>query len=299
MCQHFCTHWNSISFILIILSIAPPTLVNSSFPDRANKGDTVQFVCTFYGYPAPQAVFMKDGAVISSSLRFNVTPADTPIVLGSGQGLVPASNEGSHVSITLTISPLEISDAGDYTCLATNQLAVTRQVSTSSLLAVYGKQCANIHCLVCRSLSLHTDPAHITTSSTNFTVNETDAVTLHCWAVGFPAPSITWSLVRSGQSTILTDVLTETVNGTGGSQLMRTQVVLSSVQVEDGGVYMCHASNTVPGSDDVIGIAVSSFSLTVQSKCVCCLWCMVVTVPIPCSCSQSHSSWRCTNYSGT
>ena len=118
-------------------------------------------------------------------------------------------------------------------------------------------------------MSIYADPAHISNSSLNLTVNETAAVPLHCWGVGFPAPSITWSLVRNGQSLILTNVTSETANSTGGSQLVRTQLMLSSAQPQDQGVYTCHAHNSIPGSNDTIGSATTSFSLIVQSKHVC------------------------------
>lgn len=121
--------------------------------------------------------------------------------------------------------------------------------------------------LTCPS-SLLTDPTKITNSSANLTVNETDVVLLHCWAVGFPAPNISWSMVAFGSrnSTILAEVGTETSTEGGGSFLVRTQIRLSPVQLQDGGVYTCRVTNTVPTSGVSIGTASSTFSLTVQCK---------------------------------
>ena len=139
--------------------------------------------------------------------------------------------------------------------------------------------------------SLHADPAQITNSSLNMTVNETAAVTLHCQAVGYPAPSITWSLTRNGLSSILTDVVSVVANSTGGSQLVKTHLTLSSAQPQDQGVYTCHASNSIPGSKNTIGSANTSFTLIVQSKGMCTV-CSdnIYSFSTAYSCSQTHSS---------
>ena len=108
----------------------------------------------------------------------------------------------------------------------------------------------------------------ILSSSPNLTVNETNSVSLHCRAIGFPTPNITWSVVHSSNSTatILTDVLIEETTMADGTVVIETRIVLPSVHLNNGGVYMCRAANTVPGTGDSIGIDTSSFSLTVQSK---------------------------------
>ena len=124
----------------IFFFIVPPVPVNSSILERANKGDTARFTCSFFGYPIPDVVIMKDGSTIPTLPRFNVTTSPTPLSM-SGSGtidLIPSSNQGSEVTITLIISDLEISDTGLYSCLATNQLESIRQSNISSFLAIYG-----------------------------------------------------------------------------------------------------------------------------------------------------------------
>ena len=102
------------------------------------------------------------------------------------------------------------------------------------------------------------------------TVNESDSVLLYCWAVGYPAPRITWSkeTFGPGNSVIITlpsDVTEILIEGSGLG-VVRAQIRLSPVQFQDGGVYKCRVTNTVPTTGSIVGMDSSTFSLTVQSK---------------------------------
>ena len=117
----------------------------------------------------------------------------------------------------------------------------------------------------------HTDPARIINSSTNMTVNESDSVVLICCAVGFPIPTVTWSKMALGPgntsaASVLTGVQVETSTEEDGLGVVKTEVRLSPVQLQDRGVYACHVINTLPGTSSKLGVDVSRFSLTVQCK---------------------------------
>ena len=107
------------------------------------------------------------------------------------------------------------------------------------------------------------DPAEITTSPVNQTVNEGESITLSCSAFGIPSPNITWT-IPSGKALPLegTDRIQITY-GMDGAAVQSTLTITESV-VTDAGVYICMTDNRVP--NEIEAIQEATATVTVQSK---------------------------------
>ena len=102
----------------------------------------------------------------------------------------------------------------------------------------------------------------------NITVREGDTTTIICEAIGYPPPTITWSKTvgtLSNRVSVGNNVSVPTGNG----NIIRVSVNLTITNVfrEDGGDYMCVASNSI-GSDSGI-ITVDSKLYMVSHVCRC------------------------------
>ncbi len=80
-----------------------------------NVGDSASLVCTADGNPAPQIMWMKNGAYLPIELY--------PEVVETREVLQPGIREGlDAVRSTLTFTSLIEMDAGDYQCRASNEI---------------------------------------------------------------------------------------------------------------------------------------------------------------------------------
>ncbi|XP_035659259.1 hemicentin-1-like [Branchiostoma floridae] len=122
---------------------------------------------------------------------------------------------GTLTTPSLTISGVLKTDAGDYTCTATN--LVGDGSDSLSLVVHY--------------------PPELTVTATPNPVNETQSVSLTCTADSNPGvTSMTWVFVETGETLI---------QQTTGNSLTYTS---SSVSHENAGVYRCTVDNGVVGS---------------------------------------------------
>lgn len=113
---------------------------------------------------------------------------------------------------------------------------------------------------------LSTDPANITTSPANLTVNQSFSAQFSCTAFGNPIPWIVWSrdndadLSNNAESTINITIVEN------NSQYMVTSFLLikSTNGSHDAGMYNCTAINNVPNYIHAVNI--QSAVLIVQGK---------------------------------
>ena len=162
---------------------------------------------------------------------------------GSDYNIVTTTNSATDISSMLTVlSPTPL-DAGDYACVAVNNI---NTVNASATFTVY----------VVPTVSV---------AMSAYTVNENSTVTFQCNGTGVPEPVITWyrngALITddrfSTSNATLQDSSTLIYNVTGSLTL--TNVYDTDTDTDTG--YSCVANNTA-------GNATVSFGLTVNCKLI-------------------------------
>ena len=98
----------SFSFYMISSELSQVLILPSS--GEATVGNTVVFSCLSYGAPSPTITWSKDGDLVQTSPGIKIS--QTPFVDG---GFVFDKS-------TVEICSIEMFDAGEYRCLATNSI---------------------------------------------------------------------------------------------------------------------------------------------------------------------------------
>ena len=165
---------------------------------------------------------MRNGSTLSSGPDYNI---------------VTTNNSATNISSVLTVVSSTPLDAGDYACVAANNIST---VNASATLTVY---------IV----------PNVSVATSAYTVNENSTVTFQCTGTGVPEPVITWyrngaliTNTRFSTSSILQDSML-IYNVTGSLTLTNAY----DTDTDTG--YSCVASNTA-------GNATDSFDLTVFCK---------------------------------
>ncbi|CAL4062035.1 unnamed protein product [Meganyctiphanes norvegica] len=171
--------------------------LSSPFSSHAAVGDTVLLTCTPpVGHPKPVVSWQKDGQ---------------PLPLWEGE---PGTARYRVVDDgNLVITDVRLNDAGEYVCLARNQLAERR--TDPAMLTV----------LV---------PPHIKSSSSIVNAKEGKTAELECLVDGSPHPEVFWHRINhSGELPL------------GRMELLdRSQVLrIQHLEPNDQGVYACTADN--------------------------------------------------------
>jgi len=115
-------------------------------------------------------------------------------------------------------------------------------------------------------ISLSTDPANITESPVDLTVNQTFSAQFSCTAFGNPIPQIVWSRISDSD---LSDNEGETISVTAMIDYDQYTItsfltINSTNRSRDEGMYTCTAINNV--TNDISAVNIQSAQLIVQGK---------------------------------
>ncbi|XP_034045703.1 protogenin A [Thalassophryne amazonica] len=171
----------------------------------------------------PTSLVVTEGSVARFSCKVSAHPL--PIITWEfNRVTLPLATERITVlpSGALQIHGVQLADAGNYRCVATN--IASRRRSTEATLTV----------IPAPSPQLPQRP-RIIAGPQNMSVSLHQAAILECMATGNPRPLISWS--RADSKSI--DVYNTKVLGNGN-------LIITDIKVQHGGVYMCRA--TTPGT---------------------------------------------------
>ncbi|XP_066112042.1 hemicentin-2 isoform X1 [Saccopteryx bilineata] len=185
-----------------------PTILGAA-EDSAGEEVTVtinnpiSLICEALAFPSPTITWMKDGSPFEASNNIQLLPAGT-----HGLQILNAQKE----------------DAGQYTCVVTNEL---------------GEAVKNYHVevLIPPSISKDDSMGKAGVKEVKTKVNSTLSLECECWAA--PPPAISW--YKDGRPVIPS----ERLRILGEGRLLQIQ----PTQVSDSGRYLCVATN-VAGEDD-------------------------------------------------
>uniref|UniRef100_A0AAZ3Q4V4 Ig-like domain-containing protein n=1 Tax=Oncorhynchus tshawytscha TaxID=74940 RepID=A0AAZ3Q4V4_ONCTS len=237
--QCVATNANGDSRVTVWLLVpeAPSVVVR---PQRQafSRGSEVRLVCTAAGSPPPQLFWSHGNMFLPNRI----------------------SNHG-----VLTIRDALPEDAGNYTCLATNEAGTATQtvslnyaeepsiwvVKQVVMVAVGGD--ATLECratgvplplvkwskgktLITCVFFANMAPLFSETP-VDMTVDVGENVTLPCVARGFPLPTVTWRL-KDGRA-----IISEAYSSDGTVQLETGHLLIQDVWLDDEGLYVCEAKN--------------------------------------------------------
>uniref|UniRef100_A0A8C7QEX4 Ig-like domain-containing protein n=1 Tax=Oncorhynchus mykiss TaxID=8022 RepID=A0A8C7QEX4_ONCMY len=221
--------------VWLLVPEAPSVVVR---PQRQafSRGSEVRLVCTAAGSPPPQLFWSHGNMFLPNRI----------------------SNHGG-----LTIRDALPEDAGNYTCLATNEAGTATQtvslnyaeepsiwvVKQVVMVAVGGDAT-----LECRATGVPLPLVKWSKGKTlitcvffsaplfsetpvDMTVDVGENVTLPCVARGFPLPTVTWRL-KDGRA-----IISEAYSSGGTVQLETGHLLIQDVWLDDEGLYVCEAKN--------------------------------------------------------
>ncbi|XP_028301363.1 hemicentin-1 isoform X2 [Gouania willdenowi] len=199
------------AYKLIYLTVfVPPSIRDSSgeSPVLVNElaGKSVTLECESNAIPPPTITWYKNGRMLTESSNLHIL----------AQGRV------------LEIKDSEVSDTGQYVCMATN---------------VAGQVDKNFH------LNIYVPPNIDGPAEESVVETISNPVTFACDATGIPPPTLTW--LKNGRPMENSESL-EMHIFSGGSKLQ-----IARSQLSDSGTYTCTASN-------VEGKAIKNYLLTIQ-----------------------------------
>ena len=112
----------------------PPQIVLNPRNAEVTVGQSVEFSCNVTGFPLPDIVWLRNGVKVQVTGNFlnpNLTIIATTVQLSTNPELVVG---------TLSIEQVDVTDAGNYSCLATNNLTnILNDTSVEALLSVQCK----------------------------------------------------------------------------------------------------------------------------------------------------------------
>ncbi|XP_040279150.1 neural cell adhesion molecule 2 isoform X2 [Bufo bufo] len=188
--------------IFVIVNVPPAILIQQrSFNATADRQEDITIFCRATGSPKPYISWHRNGKMLEENDKYSVREDNTE----------------------LTIKNIINSDAGSYTCRATNKAGFTEK---QSFLQVFVQP-------------------HIIQLQNETTV-ENGHVTMTCEAEGEPIPEITWKRASDGKTFTYgdrsPDDRIESIGHHGKSSLRIRNVMLS-----DAGRYDCEAASRIGG----------------------------------------------------
>ena len=213
-----------------------------------NESGVVSFTCIARGAPAPSITWS-----VTSGGRIGIV---SPPAVTDGDGF-------SIVNSILTISNLTRSDAGDYTCTASNTVMGVDEMEIITFTLSVNCMFAIVFLCSFTTLSFHVViPAIIVDPASIVQVLRPAPVTLTCTAEGLPLPTVTWfRTLNNGSEIEFSSVGSGSFTFTNSSNAMAMTVqsnfMINPTVVLDTANYSCMASNTLGN----VGSSLSSVSV--------------------------------------
>ncbi|XP_060245885.1 hemicentin-2 [Meriones unguiculatus] len=188
--------------VLVLPTILGAPENNANEEVTVTINNPISLICEALAFPSPNITWMKDGAPFEASRNIQLLP-------------------GTH---GLQILNAQKEDAGQYTCIVTNEL---------------GEATKNYHVevLIPPSISKDDPLGEVSVKEVKTKVNSTLTLECECWAV--PPPSISW--YKDGRPV----TPSQRLSVLGEGRLLQ----IRPTQVSDSGRYLCVATN-VAGEDD-------------------------------------------------
>ncbi|XP_036769471.2 hemicentin-2 isoform X1 [Manis pentadactyla] len=188
--------------VLVVPTILGATEDSADEEVTVTISNPISLICEALAFPSPTVTWMKDGAPFEPSNNIQLLP-------------------GTH---GLQILNAQKEDAGQYTCVVTNEL---------------GEAVKNYHVevLIPPSISKDDPSGEVSMKEVKTKVNSTLTLECECWAV--PPPTISW--YKDGRPV----APNERLHLLGEGRLLQ----IRPTQVADSGRYLCVATN-VAGEDD-------------------------------------------------
>ena len=217
-----------------------PTITTPTANQAVFQFNSISLTCGASGVPRSDITWWRTWSNGSSTQ-----------LVSDGQSIsIITSSSARNTTSTLTIQSAQPSDAGNYTCTATN---VVGSVSATANVFVQGKGIQMFLGLCYLASVSHifslSVPPNITSPAAGFTytVNSPDLVTFQCTASGIPPPLITFygvPISAVDPRIIISDPIIGSV--TIGQQTVSTtsrSLTINSTRDGDSGNYTCVASN--------------------------------------------------------
>ena len=120
----------------------PPSIVLDPSSAEVAVGGSVEFSCNATGYPPPDILWLRNGVEVQITKNF-LDPSKTFTTT-----TIQLINNTEVVVSVLSIDQVDLTDAGSYSCVATNNRTETlSDTSTEALLLVQRKFYHIVHML--------------------------------------------------------------------------------------------------------------------------------------------------------
>ena len=203
-----------------------------------NAGNTALFTCQVTGEPVPTVRWFLNDALVdnSNTMKYAISTMQLNI---------------NTIVNTLTITSVELSDVGTYTCNATN--AISSDVS-SGILSINGEyiiinllSCAYVTTIL-YFIAVNNLYVAAPMDGQQFNITEGTNGSITCTATGYPVPTVLWqnsdgSSFSSNRLVSGSPVISSTVVGNVSSVSVELMVI-GALRV-DTGMYRCLADNGV------------------------------------------------------
>ena len=198
------------------MSVESPTIISGPGYLSKAPGQNALFVCQVAGAPSPEVKWWINGSVP----RYNPR-AEIDIIPGDG------------VMAFYRIAAVRSADQGNVTCYAKNIAGETQQTGKFEVQGQLPHSVTTPKDIICDMIVLVLVGPTLTVTRKRLVVYEGNNVSISCKGNGVPAPSIDW---------FRGDTL---LNNTEEVSVSEKLLSFSSVRLEDRGVYICIASNTL------------------------------------------------------
>ena len=215
---------------------------------EVHYGDLVSVNCTARGWPIPFVTYTKERSLMDDP-RFThrITPADSFTI-------------SAHMNLTYA----EVTDTGDYTCLAvaaeaTEGFNEDQKTFFIGVLGMTNTAFCNYDYFLFH-FHIHIDSPTIISIVTNDTFYSGSDNNLECVARGYPQPNVHWESdsisfnTGFGDSSYLLEPYTQ--NTLDGYTVVVSLLKLHPVFPDDHGIYTCIATNTEGEARAVVDITV-------------------------------------------